>query len=174
MQAGFRPRGHIVGVAGKDSDKYRYDNLVCRQSTYWGIFEEGHSSACAGENQRDVSHAAAKAKSDALCDGAWHAGVRSPTTPCTLRSLTPAFATRLAECRPSCQNRRPSLTECFLLFMHDFIHGCINVFQVTSTKNASPVTSTPSAPRSSVLYPTLPYSRLEAVLSLSTDKTSDI
>nr|DAW01327.1 MAG TPA: hypothetical protein [Caudoviricetes sp.] len=57
--------------------------------------------------------------------------MRSPTTPRTLRPLTPGFATRLAECRPSCQNRRPSLTECFQMFMHGFIHDCINVFWVT-------------------------------------------
>nr|DAV42218.1 MAG TPA: hypothetical protein [Caudoviricetes sp.] len=37
------------------------------------------------------------------------------------------------------------------MFMHDFIHGCINVFQVTSTKNASPASLVTPAPRSSVL-----------------------
>ena len=76
--------GLIVGIAGKDSDKYRYDNLVGRVSTYREIFEEGHSSARAGRNQCDAGHEPAKAKSDALTNGAWHAGVRSPTT---LRTL---------------------------------------------------------------------------------------
>ena len=33
--------GHIVGVAGKGADKYRYDNLVGRVSTYREIFEWG-------------------------------------------------------------------------------------------------------------------------------------
>lgn len=65
-----RVRGLIVGIAGKDSDKYRYDNLLSRPSTYRGIFEAGDSSGRAGRNQCDVSHAAAKAKSDALRDGA--------------------------------------------------------------------------------------------------------
>lgn len=73
----------------------------------------------------------AEAKSDALDDGAWHAGVRSLIFPRTLRPLTPDFATHVAECRPICQNRRPSPEECFQMFMHDFIHGCINVFWVT-------------------------------------------
>lgn len=144
--AAFRPRGLIVGIAGKDSDKYRYVILVCRLSTYWGTFEAGHSSARAGENQCDVSHAGAEAKSDALDDGAWHAGVRSPTTLRTLRPLTPNFPTRLAECRSICQNRRPSLTECFQMFMHDFIHGRINVFQVTSTKPAPSSSSVTPVP----------------------------
>ena len=81
----FRPWGLIVGTVGKGADKVYYDNLVGRPSTYRGIFEEEHSSGRVGENQCDVSHAAAEAKSDALDDGAWHAGVRSPTTPRTLR-----------------------------------------------------------------------------------------
>lgn len=38
---GFRPWGPIVGIAGNDSDKYRYDNLLSRLSTYRGIFERG-------------------------------------------------------------------------------------------------------------------------------------
>lgn len=65
-ESSSRPWGHIGVVAGKDADKYRYDNLVGRLSTYRGNFEERHSSGRAGENQRDVSHAAAEAKSDAL------------------------------------------------------------------------------------------------------------
>ena len=82
---GFRPWGPIVGIVGKGADKYRYDNLLSRLSTYRGNFEVGHSSARAGRNQCDASHAGAEAKSDALDDGAWHAGVRSLIFPRTLR-----------------------------------------------------------------------------------------
>ena len=124
-------RGHIVAIPGKSTDNIYYDTLVYRQSTYRGIIEEGHSSGRAGENQCDVAHGRAEAKSDALTHGGTPAGVRSPTTLRTLRSLTPIFPTRLAECRLICQNRRPSPAECFQMFMHDFIHGCINVFWVT-------------------------------------------
>lgn len=81
---GFRLWGPIGVSVGKSADKAYYDTLVCRRSTYWGIFEEGHSSGRVGENQRDVSHAGAEAKSDALCDGAWHAGVRFLIFPRTL------------------------------------------------------------------------------------------
>lgn len=73
---GFRPRGPIGVIVGKSADKVYYDTLVCRRSTYWGIFEEGHSSGRTGENQCDVSRSRAEAKSDASSDGAWHAGVR--------------------------------------------------------------------------------------------------
>lgn len=38
---GFRPRGLIVATVGKGADKYRYDILVGRPSTYRGIFERG-------------------------------------------------------------------------------------------------------------------------------------
>lgn len=127
----FHLWGPIVAIPGKSTDNLYYDTLVYRQSTYRGTFEVGHSSGRAGENQCDVSHGRAEAKSDALSHGGIPAGVRSPTTPRTLRSLTPIFPTRLAE-SPSCrQNRRPSPEECFQMFMHDFIHGCINVFWVT-------------------------------------------
>ena len=126
-----RPWGPIVATVGKGADKYCYDNLLSRLSTYRGNFEAGHSSGRAGENQRDVGHAVAEAKSDALSNGGTYVGVRSPTTPRTLRPLTPDFATHVAECRSLRQNRRPSLAECFQMFMHDFIHGCINVFWVT-------------------------------------------
>ena len=127
----FRVWGPIVATVGKSADKRHYDTLVYRQSTYRGIFEEGHSSGCTGENQCDAEHSRAEAKSDALDDGAWHAGVRSLIFPRTLRPLTPNFPTHVAECRPIRQNRRSSLAECFQMFMHDFIHGCINVFRVT-------------------------------------------
>lgn len=125
------PWGLIVATVGKSADKVYYDTLVCRRSTYWGIFGEGHSSGRVGENQRDAEHSRAEAKSDALTHGAWHAGVRFLIFPRTLRPLTPDFATHVAECRLFCQNRRPSLAECFQMFMHDFIHGCISVIQVT-------------------------------------------
>ena len=46
---GFRPWGPIVGIAGKDSDKYRYDILVGRPSTYRGIFERGILARARGE-----------------------------------------------------------------------------------------------------------------------------
>lgn len=138
--------GPIVGIAGKGSDKYRYVILVCRLSTYWGTFEAGHSSARVGENQCDVSHAAAEAKSDALDNGAWHAGVRSPTTLRTLDPLTPNFPTRLAECRSICQNGLPHLPSPNISLCTLFIHGCINVFQVTSTKPAPPSSSVTPVP----------------------------
>lgn len=73
---GFRLRGPFVGVVGKSADKVYYDNPLSRPSTYRGIFEEGHSSGRAGENQCDAGHAAAEAKSDALDDGGTLAGVR--------------------------------------------------------------------------------------------------
>lgn len=73
---GFRLRGPFVGVVGKSADKVYYDILVGRLSTYRGIFEEGHSSGRAGENQCDVARSGAKAKSDALDDGGALAGVR--------------------------------------------------------------------------------------------------
>nr|DAV97372.1 MAG TPA: hypothetical protein [Caudoviricetes sp.] len=57
--------------------------------------------------------------------------MRSLIFPRTLRLLTPDFPTRLAEYPSLCQNRRPSPEECFQMIMHDFIHGCINVFWVT-------------------------------------------
>nr|DAV97371.1 MAG TPA: hypothetical protein [Caudoviricetes sp.] len=37
--AAFRPRGPFVGTVGKGADKYRYDILLSRPSTYRGIFE---------------------------------------------------------------------------------------------------------------------------------------
>lgn len=36
-----RPRGPIVATVGEGADKVYYDNLVCRPSTYRGIFERG-------------------------------------------------------------------------------------------------------------------------------------
>lgn len=69
-------RGPIVGVVGKSADKVYYDRLLSRPSTYRGIFEERHSSGRAEENQRDVPHTRAKAKSDALDNGGALAGVR--------------------------------------------------------------------------------------------------
>lgn len=114
------PWGPIVGIVGKGADKVYYDILVGRPSTYRGNFEAGHSSACAGRNQCDVRRRPAKAKSDALDDGAWHAGVRSLIFPPTLRPLTPNFPTRLAECRPICQNPHPSSPEPQYKFMHFF------------------------------------------------------
>ena len=62
----FRLRGHIVAIPGKSTDNIYYDTLVYRQSTYWGNFEEGHSSGRVGENQCDVRRRSAEAKSDAL------------------------------------------------------------------------------------------------------------
>lgn len=44
-----RPRGPIGGTAGKGADKVYYDILVCRQSTYWGIFERGILAGAQGE-----------------------------------------------------------------------------------------------------------------------------
>lgn len=46
---GFRPRGLIVATVGKGADKVYYDNLVCRPSTYRGIFERGILVRAQGE-----------------------------------------------------------------------------------------------------------------------------
>lgn len=66
--------------------------MVGRPSTYRGIFEEGHSSGRAEENQCDASHAAAEAKSDAFEHGGALGGVRFPTFP---RPLDPLHAVSL-------------------------------------------------------------------------------
>ena len=140
---GFRPWGPIGAIVGKGADKVYYDILVGRPSTYRGNFEGGHSSARAGGNQCDVRHAGAKAKSNALDDGAWHAGVRSLIFHPTLRPLTPNFHTRLAEYPSLCQNGPPRLPRPNISLCTLFIHGCINVFHVTSTKPAPSATPTP-------------------------------
>ena len=46
---GFRPRGLIVATVGKGADKYRYDILVGRWSTYRGIFGRGILAGAQGE-----------------------------------------------------------------------------------------------------------------------------
>lgn len=136
-------RGPIVGIVGKGADKVYYDNSVCRHSIYREIFEEGHSSGRVGENQRDMTHSRAEAKSDALCNGGTYVGVRSLIFPPTLLPLTPNFATRLAECRPPCRIPPYSPIECFQMFMHDFIHGCINVVRLTPRYTFPPFSPTP-------------------------------
>lgn len=49
MAAASLARGPIVGIVGKGADKYRYDNLVGRLSTYRGIFERGILARAQGE-----------------------------------------------------------------------------------------------------------------------------
>lgn len=46
---GFRRWGLIVDIVGKGADKYRYDNLLSRLSTYRGIFEWGILAGAQGE-----------------------------------------------------------------------------------------------------------------------------
>ena len=60
-----RLRGPIVGIVGKGADKVYYDNLVCRPSTYRGIFERG-ILVCAWEKINVTSLAAERRRNRML------------------------------------------------------------------------------------------------------------
>lgn len=120
---GFRLWGPIVATVGKGADKIYYDIPLSRPSTYRGIFEEGHSSGCAGENQCDVARSRAKAKSDALDDGGTLAGVRflifPPFDP-PLAPPEPSFRYSASRVLLLLSKRPSSSVEDQYKFMHSF------------------------------------------------------